>query len=66
MPRGPRVTKPVRDLVIGIFDALLQKTGDPPSGPTVHDLVSEELIKRDWPDPTPSLRAVQQILEGPR
>lgn len=66
MPRGPRVTKPVRDLIVGVFDALLQKTGDLPSGPTVHALVSEELVKRDWPDPKPSLRAVQQILEGPR
>ena len=66
MPRGPRVTKPVRDLIVGVFDALLQKTGDLPSGPTVHASVNEELVKRDWPDPTPSLRAVQQILEGPR
>ena len=66
MPRGPRVTKPVRDLIVGVFDALLQKNGDPPSGPTVHALVSEELVKRGWPDPIPSLRAVQQILGGPR
>ena len=66
MPRGPRVTKPVRDLVIRIFDILLQRTGDLPSGPTVHTQVGEELVKLGWPDPVPSLRAVQQILEGPR